>query len=106
MAPVKSLIPVLLAGFAAARTCSNITIPISISARQGRYRNVPAETNLDAGAFAISMTQQGGNLSKTLLEDFQTVTGDYSIAATFCQPDSGAGSTIQLLSHGIGFDRT
>ena len=30
----------------------------------------------------------------------------YDIAATYCQPDSGPSSAIQILTHGIGFDRT
>jgi hypothetical protein len=68
--------------------------------------DVPAESNLAVGAFAKAFTTQGGNYSKTLQENFQTVTGNYSISARYCHPDNGTGSTIQLLSHGIGFDKT
>ncbi|KAF2681206.1 hypothetical protein K458DRAFT_372073 [Lentithecium fluviatile CBS 122367] len=106
MAPATTWTPLLLAGLAAARTCSNLTIPVSISSRQGQFKDVPAESNLDTGAFAQAFTQQGRNYSATLLEGFQTVTGNYSISAKFCYPDYGTGSTIQLLSHGIGFDKT
>jgi hypothetical protein len=105
MAPVITFSALLFAGFAVARTCSNLTIPVSISSRQGLFANVSAEGNLDTGAFSAAFTQIGRNYSETLLEGYQTVTGDYSIAATFCQPDAGSGSTVQLLSHGIGFDR-
>ncbi|CEJ82114.1 hypothetical protein VHEMI02200 [[Torrubiella] hemipterigena] len=34
------------------------------------------------------------------------VHGDYNLAATYCQPDSGPGKTIQILTHGVGFDRS
>ncbi|KAF2260400.1 alpha/beta-hydrolase [Lojkania enalia] len=38
---------------------------------------------------------------------YQTLAGDYSISAKFCRPDNGYnGNVIQLLSHGIGFDKT
>lgn len=106
MVPLKTFTSLLLAGLAVAKTCSNLTIPVSISSRQGQYRNVVAENNLEAGAFALAFTQRGRNYSHVLLEGFQTVTGNYSISAQFCHPDYGAGSTIQLLSHGIGFDKT
>jgi pimeloyl-ACP methyl ester carboxylesterase len=34
------------------------------------------------------------------------VGGNYDIAATYCEPDSGPAGTLQILTHGIGFDRT
>ena len=36
---------------------------------------------------------------------YATVSGEYNIAATYCEPDSGPSSAIQILTHGIGFDR-
>lgn len=35
-----------------------------------------------------------------------TVSGKYRIAATYCEPDAGPGSELQVMTHGIGFDRT
>lgn len=37
---------------------------------------------------------------------YATVGGTYDIASTYCEPDSGPSSAIQILTHGIGFDRT
>lgn len=34
------------------------------------------------------------------------MSGKYELATTYCEPDSGPGDTIQILTHGIGFDRT
>lgn len=106
MAPLASFVPVLLAGFAAAKTCLNLTIPVDISARQALYKPVPIEGNLDVTAFSQAFAQQGQNYSQVLQKDFQTVKGNYSISAKFCHPDKGPGSTVQLLSHGIAFDKT
>lgn len=36
----------------------------------------------------------------------KNISGDYHIAATYCEPDSGPGSELQILTHGIGFDRS
>jgi pimeloyl-ACP methyl ester carboxylesterase len=34
-----------------------------------------------------------------------TIYGEYHLAVTYCEPSSGPGETIQLLTHGLGFDR-
>lgn len=34
------------------------------------------------------------------------MSGDYHIAATYCEPDSGPSSALQILTHGLGADRT
>lgn len=34
------------------------------------------------------------------------VSGQYELAATYCEPDAGPGETIQILTHGVGFDRS
>lgn len=34
------------------------------------------------------------------------MSGKYNIAATICHPDKGPSSTLQILTHGIGFDRS
>jgi hypothetical protein len=104
---MHSVFSLLLAGFAAAKTCTNLTIPVDISSRQGLFKKFPIEGNIDAGAFATAYNQQGRNYSQTLLQDFQTLKGSYEISAEFCHPDGGiASSIVQVLSHGIGFDKT
>ncbi|KAL1611949.1 hypothetical protein SLS60_000172 [Paraconiothyrium brasiliense] len=106
MVPATSLSTLLLASFAAARTCSNFSIPIEISSRQGVFPDIPAESNLEVTDFAQQFSQQGRNYSAKVLKGYATVQGKYKISAKYCQPDSGTGSTIQILSHGIGFDKT
>lgn len=34
------------------------------------------------------------------------MSGTYNIAATYCTPDGGPGKALQILTHGIGFDRS
>lgn len=34
------------------------------------------------------------------------VSGNYSIAAQYCTPDSGLVKGLQILTHGVGFDRS
>lgn len=106
MVPLIVLSPLLLAGFAAARQCVNLTIPVDIASRQGQFKEVPVETNLEVGAFATRFNQFDFNYTAALLEGYQTLKKSYQISASYCQPDGGSKGTIQVLSHGIGFDKT
>ncbi|KAI1845676.1 hypothetical protein JX266_008287 [Neoarthrinium moseri] len=99
----------LLAGLvatAAARQCQNLTIPINTSARNGVFNYAAPETNIDVTDFILNLVQPGHNLTAELLHDYATISGNYKIAATYCEPDAGPGNTLQVLTHGIGFDRS
>lgn len=37
---------------------------------------------------------------------YATIEKTYTVAATYCEPDAGPSKSVQLLTHGIGFDRT
>lgn len=98
----------LLAGSVAAKQCVNITVPVSIFARQGVFDIPIFQGNLDATTFAQNFTNIRGNFTEESLTGYATVTGDYHISAKFCKPDvaKGVNPTVQFLTHGIGFDKT
>jgi hypothetical protein len=92
-------LPILAAG----RRCVNITVPVSIEARQGLF-DVPEITgNEVATQFAMNMTDIGRNFTHDALLGYQDVKGSYSISATLCHPDGGIAdnATVQVLTHGI-----
>ncbi|KAF3006953.1 hypothetical protein E8E14_003185 [Neopestalotiopsis sp. 37M] len=95
-----------LIAVAAARQCQNLTIPIVASARNGVFDLTAPKNNIDVVNFVLDATQPGHNLTAELLTGYATVSGNYSIAATYCQPDGGPGTTLQVLTHGVGFDRS
>lgn len=104
-----SLTLLALASSTLARNCVNLTIPIDISARNGVFDLKVPQTNLDATAFIQNVTQQGRNFSATALTGYATVSGSYNISAQYCEPSqaqNGSTSTLQVLTHGIGFDKT
>lgn len=37
---------------------------------------------------------------------YEEVSGSYNLSTTFCRPSAGIPDTLQLLTHGIGFDRS
>lgn len=63
--------------------------------------------DLDATHFALNFTKNGANFTQDALIGYQTVTGAYNISAKYCRPENDTSSdpTVQVLSHGIGFDK-
>ncbi|KAI0889071.1 Alpha/Beta hydrolase protein [Annulohypoxylon maeteangense] len=103
---------VLLAGFVAvatARVCRNLTVPISISAQNIKFTLQAPANDIEVTNFFLDLAQPGVNFTQSVLnsnDSFATITGNYSIGATYCEPDSGPGSALQILTHGIAFDRS
>lgn len=98
----------VLAAFATAKKCMNMTVPVTISARTGVFNIAVPQTNLDATTFIQNQTQQGRNFSEVALTGYATTAGTYKISAQFCVPsvDNHTNPTVQVLTHGIGFDKT
>ncbi|KAI1386512.1 Alpha/Beta hydrolase protein [Hypoxylon trugodes] len=106
-----SLHTILIAGFAAvasARNCKNLTIPLTISSVNTKFTLKAPSTNIDVTNFVLDLVQAGANYTNEIVADppSATVTGNYTIGATYCEPDSGPGSTLQVLTHGVAFDRS
>ena len=98
----------ILSTTVAAKTCVNLTVPVDISARNGVFNIAVPETPLDSTTFIQNLTQQGRNFTQTALTGYATVSGKYDISAQFCTPGETLSpcSTLQILTHGIGFDKT
>ncbi|RFU75771.1 hypothetical protein TARUN_6530 [Trichoderma arundinaceum] len=102
----KSATLLALATAVAARKCQNLNIPISISARNAVFNLEAPATEIDVTNFFLGLTDPGTNYTDSILTGYKTVSGNYHIAATYCQPDHGPGKAIQVLTHGVGFDRS
>lgn len=98
-----------LLSFTEAKICTNITIPVNLNARNGIYNLSEPTDPSQVTLFAQLFTRRGVNLTDQLLEGYSTINGQYNIAATYCVPTNCPpgtnGSTVQFLTHGIGFDR-
>ncbi|KAK1672451.1 Alpha/Beta hydrolase protein [Colletotrichum godetiae] len=103
---ISATLPVAFAALAAARVCQNLTVEVSITSRNGVFNVSTPKTNLDVTNIMLGLAQQSNNFSATHLTDYATVGGTYHLASTYCQPDSGPGAVLQILTHGIGFDRS
>ena len=90
-----------------AKQCVNITIPVDVSARNGLFNVQTPESNLDVTQFSLNLTNAKGNFTDLSLLGYATVTGKAFISAKYCAPNTMPSQPIvQLLTHGIGFDKT
>ncbi|TEY84261.1 hypothetical protein BOTCAL_0018g00380 [Botryotinia calthae] len=95
-------------GFIEAKSCTDISIPVSINARNGNFNIPPLSDSIAVTKFAQDFLQSGQNYSASTLSGFTTVTGQYNIAATVCVPSQSGNKSDswQFLTHGLGFDRS
>lgn len=96
-------------GTASAMTCTNLTVPVEVSARNGVFDIKAPQNNIEVTNFILNNSQQGTNYTAELLKEYTTVSGKYDLAATYCVPGENtteAPNTVQILTHGIGFDRS
>jgi hypothetical protein len=98
----------LLLAPAAAKRCMNLTVPVDISARTGIFNLAIPQDNLEVPDLVLNITQQGRNFTDIVLEGYSTTTGIYNISTQYCVPsvDNSTNPTVQVLTHGIGFDKT
>ena len=106
MISIKMMLLLTFVGLATALNCTNIIIETPIVSRQVKFREVPLESNVEVGEFATRLAKFQSNYSVELLEGYQTLEKTFNISAQYCEPDSGSSDTIQLLTHGVGFDKT
>ncbi|KAK2629959.1 hypothetical protein QTJ16_000779 [Diplocarpon rosae] len=99
---------VIFAASVAGKRCINQTIPVEISARQAVFDIAVPQTNLEVTDFILNVTQQGRNWTEMITTGYNTTMGTYNISTQFCVPDSdnSTNPTVQVLTHGIGFDKT
>ena len=58
---------VLTFGIASARKCQNITVPVTLSARQGIFNISAPASDIDVTNFILDDTRQGTNYTKEVL---------------------------------------
>ena len=97
-----------LAGSSLAKKCMNFTIPVDVDTRNGVFNIPKIETNLQATEFVQNLTSIRGNFTKEALLGYASIKKRYHISAKFCTPDNDKSKdpTVQVLTHGIGFDKT
>ncbi|RDA92066.1 hypothetical protein CP533_0983 [Ophiocordyceps camponoti-saundersi (nom. inval.)] len=87
---------------AVARNCIDITVPVKLRPRNVFYKVSPPKNEVDLINFILDFGRRKPSLPQRLAKKSKV----YKLATTYCSPDSGPGHRLQILTHGIGFDRT
>jgi hypothetical protein len=98
-----------MAGVVSAKTCYNMTIPVSVTAQNADLGGVQTpQTNMDATALILAASRQGGSGTEGFLTGSRNVSGQYEISGRYCMPSNAGGNapTLQILTHGMGFDKS
>lgn len=91
------------------RVCVNTTVPVNITSRNAVFGGLKTPlTNVEATNFANLATRNSdGNATAQILTGYKTYSGIYNISTKYCVPSANFnGSAVQVLNHGIGFDKT
>lgn len=89
------------------KNCQDITVPITVATTLKQFDYHPTDSEVDTTNFFLEFTRPGSDFVKRLTINNDTnIKKDYTLAATLCHPPDGPGSTLQILTHGVGFDRS
>lgn len=84
----------------------NVSVYASTSKNIKLNFDIPANQSQVTQTF-IDFITNGSPFTQEVLGGMQNVSGTYNISSTLCMPGTGLNATtIQILTHGIGFDRT
>ena len=67
-------------GIATARSCQNLTVPVSISSRNGVFNVSAPASNIEVTDFILNLSRQGHNYTQEILEG---VSGHDSVRNAF-----------------------
>ncbi|KAM0224794.1 hypothetical protein ACHAQD_001589 [Fusarium lateritium] len=103
---IKTLALFALVAAASARKCTNITVPVSLTSENAVFDLKTPLTKIDVASFSVNLARQDPPFPMQVQKGLKNITGNYELAATYCEPDAGPGEELQILTHGIGFDRS
>jgi pimeloyl-ACP methyl ester carboxylesterase len=85
----------------------NLTMPLTLSARLASFDLQIPQTPSDIVALSLLLTNPSLNATDTLLMGYYTSSPkEYNVSATLCQPETAGNGVLQILTHGIGFDKS
>lgn len=90
---------------ACARNCRDFDVPITISSQNLALNFPPPQSDIEVTNFILSNVGADQSAAPPA-PVFTNISGTFSLRATYCQPHGGPGKTLQVLTHGIGFDRS
>ncbi|KAM3430310.1 hypothetical protein NHJ13734_007801 [Beauveria thailandica] len=89
------------------KDCHDILVPVTVDTTLKSFDYTPTDQEIDTTNFFLDFTRHGGDFMTRIIKSNDShIHKDYTLAATICHPPSGPSSTLQILTHGVGFDRS
>ncbi|KAM3562570.1 hypothetical protein ARSEF4850_002706 [Beauveria asiatica] len=89
------------------KDCHDILVPVTVDTTLKSFDYTPTDQEIDTTNFFLEFTRHGGDFMTRIIKSNDShIHKDYTLAATICHPPSGPSSTLQILTHGVGFDRS
>ncbi|EJP66739.1 hydrolase, alpha/beta fold family protein [Beauveria bassiana ARSEF 2860] len=89
------------------KDCHDILVPVTVDTTLKSFDYTPTDEEIDTTNFFLDFTRHGGDfMTRIITSNDSHIHKDYTLAATICHPPSGPSSTLQILTHGVGFDRS
>jgi pimeloyl-ACP methyl ester carboxylesterase len=100
--------PIFLASLAHAYVCTNFIVPVTITAPSYIPNFKEFGTHYDAVQFLVGLTTRPTEGTRSPFSGSQNATADFAIGGSFCNTngDYDKRQDVQILSHGLGFDRS
>lgn len=87
-------------------SCTNYTIPLSITTSNLAFGLPRFTTNFDVADFIDSISSRNTSTAASVVAPTRhNVSATYSISATFCQPREVKKRTVLVATHGLNFDK-
>ena len=108
MAPAYMTVLLAFAGLAAASySCINFDVPMSFEAPSLTPKFPRFKNHYESVQFLSDISARDAAAAGSPFEASPVnITVDATIAAKYCSPKGATGETVQLLTHGIGFDHS
>jgi len=100
--------PIFLASLAHAYVCTDFVVPVTVTAPSYIPSFKEFGTHYDAVQFLVGLTTRPTEGPTSPFSGSQDLTVDFAVDASFCtlNGDYDGSQDIQVLSHGIGFDKS
>ncbi|KAK4539288.1 hypothetical protein LTR36_000814 [Oleoguttula mirabilis] len=96
----------LLVATAAASKCTNLIVPITVSAVSYTPTFPPFENHYQSVGFLTNITSRNVVESPSPIGGYLPVTESFNISVEYCAPSNASDTTdVQVLSHGLGFGK-
>lgn len=99
------VLPLLAVATASSCKCIDFSVPITVTATSRELTFGPFQNHSEAVAQVLDVTVRNAPNPSVYYQSESNVTETFSIAAQYCTPSNSTPKAVQVLTHGVGFDK-